>query len=62
MKITEEQSSKLDLTNNSYFGRLGQKDIEFIGLEGNHHGLLTDHNIWNRSLSTKEMIDWTTCG
>jgi hypothetical protein len=24
-------------------------------------GSLTDFNIWNRSLSYKEMVDWTTC-
>lgn len=28
---------------------------------GNHQGMITDFNLWDKSLSTKEMEDWTNC-
>ena len=69
MKVTEQHNSKLDLKklpsnliDNTYFGKLSHKDNEFFGLDRNHNGLLTDFNIWNRSLSIDDMINWTSCG
>ena len=39
------------------------RNVGLITLLTSHHnvGFVTDHNMWNRSLSISELVEWTTC-
>ncbi len=49
-----------DLLDSIYIGQLVGSATKFFGIPV-HFGSFTDVNIWSRTLSIDEMINWTNC-